>query len=556
MDSSVYARKYMKYKLKYKNLQKSIVQAGGNKYKYRIWHTGIVEFLDEDTKMISKMDAEDKRQLFEFINSNETENQKKVEVGGIFVKIESAYKPISKRSKDTLQIIEVEDDEPAASQAAAPLQPVVLSQAAKPSFSTKEPDIITIMTKYGEYEGFHLNGIPHGKGKLKYTEGHVYTGAFVNGLPNGEGTYEYTNGNIYTGVVENDTPHGKGKLKYTNGDVYTGAFVDGLPEGEGTREYTNGNIYTGAFVDGTPHGEGTLKHPSGDIYTGVFVDGIRSGEGTIKYTDGCVYTGAFVNELPNGKGRLKWPDGDIYEGDFVNGISNGKGKYLYSDGIEYEGNFTNGDADVLKPIQTKKSEPYSITLFINAHGCEVRDLKLPVIYSNIELEYVNSASFGCSNFTLPNMDIAYTSVLFNTKTHIDAVKQYRMKKGKSGVSEHKREYNRMFKFGLRTTDKKPDNYDIFDGIIIIQNTLGMPNNVNLFDLTKQDKINASTEGITRALSETIVPHLTVGKLAMKGLHNTIALSNLLFRINIWFSNNFPGKILNLTIIDNSCRVYC
>ena len=29
MDSSNYARKYMKYKLKYKNLQKSIIQAGG-----------------------------------------------------------------------------------------------------------------------------------------------------------------------------------------------------------------------------------------------------------------------------------------------------------------------------------------------------------------------------------------------------------------------------------------------------------------------------------------------------------------------------------------------
>ena len=469
MDSSDYARKYMKYKLKYKNLQKSIVQAGGLE-------------------------------------------------------------------------IEVLDDEPVASQAAAPLQPVVLSQAAeplqhvsqemvlsqaaKPSFSTKKSDIITITYTYGEYNGFHLNGIPYGKGVLKYTNRDEYWGEFVNGYP-----------------------HGTGALNYADGGKYTGNFINGYRHGTGTMIYTDGIEYTGKFVNGYQHGTGTMKYKSNDETTGYFVNGSINGEGTYTYANG-----------------------DKYIGNYMDGVRDGIGKYVYSDGIIYEGHFTNGNVNILRPIPTIISKPYSITLFINAHGCELRNIELPFSYSNIELKYLNSTTLEHVHSSKSDRDIAYASVLFNTKTHTDAVEQYRIKKGKLNVSKHERKHNRMFGFGINVTREKPNDYDIFDGIIIIQNTLGLPNNVNLFNFTEPSKINDSIDDTITEFSRMLVKGLNVGKIGMVGRPNTIVLSYLLSIINNWFLDIFqkkripeeekipeekiPGEKLNLTIIDNSCRVYC
>jgi hypothetical protein len=594
MDSSSYARKYMKYKLKYKNLQKSIVQAGGNKYKYRIWDTGVVEFVDMEKRIDTNMDEEDKKQLFEFIETNhEKGNNDKIKAKKYKVlMIESGYVPIFKRSLskdislkrlDDLLKIRMENVKPAA---VAPLQHVVLSQAAEPlqaaelSQPAKNTDIKTItLPNVGVYEGTLLEGMPHGKGTLNYFNGDKYTGDFVNGHQHGSGTMKYSNNAEYIGEYVNGIQNGKGTFKFISGDEYTGDFVNEFRHGTGTMKYINGNKYTGDFVydkrsdrgtltfpngdkydgfllEGDPHGKGIMKYNNKDIYKGNFVHGRRHGKGVMKYANKCEYDGDYVYNKRNGIGILTFADGDKYVGNFINGNPHSKGKYVYSDGIIYEGDFTNGDADVLRPVDTKISEPYSITLFMNAHGCEIKDLKLPVIYPNIELQYLNSTDFGCENVSKSDKDIAHASILFNTNTHIEAVEKYRKKKGRSGASKHNREYNRKFGFGSDVTSEKPDNYNIFDGIIIIQNTLGLPNNVNLFNFTKPDRINVSINDTITEFSRMLVE-----KLFMENYHNTLALSALLGIINDWFSRKFqgekiPGKKLNLTIIDNSCRVYC
>ena len=627
MDSSNYAHKYMKYKLKYKNLQKSIVQAGGNKYKYKIWNTGNVEFLDMERRIDTVMDEEDKKQLFEFIKEKEPENYKKsIEKKYKIVEIESAYVPISKRSavgsanpfdlseyqcdtkdpetalvclekviahgktefsilsigriRTTLQDIErlpestltpaqkqrfevckqwahihrilprkmqnehfsrvrdtlprrfdeflakrMTDDKPATSQ---PSAASAAASPAAPSFSAKETNIITVEYDDGTYVGTQLNGKQHGKGTFTWSNGDKYEGDFVNGIRQGKGTYTWSNGNNYEGD-----------------------FVNGIRQGKGTFKTINGYVYMGDFVNGMHHGKGRLEWPNGDVYKGDFVNGMHHGKGRLKWHNGDVYEGAFVNGKTHGKGTFTWSNGDIYKGDFVNGIKQGKGKYLYPDGIVYAGNFSDSKADILVPVPTEKSKPYSITLFINAHGCEIKEMKLANKYPIIQLEYVNSTNFGCSNYSISDRDIAYASILFNTKTHKEAIEQYRVKKGRSGVSNNNRKYDHKFQFGIDVSVENPDNYNIFDGIIIIQNTLGLPNNVNLFNFTNPDIINGSLEGITKDLSI-----MLVGKLFTENVHHTLALSALLDIINHWFSVNFPKEILNLTIIDNSCRVYC
>ena len=686
MDSSDYARKYMKYKLKYKNLQKSIVQAGGN--KYRIWDTGVVELVDMEKRIDTNMDEEDKKQLFEFIEKKEPENYKKsIEKKYKIVEIESAYVPIFKRSaagsanpfdlseyqcntkdpesalmclekviahgKTEFSILSIgrirttlQDIERLPEATLTPTQKVrfdkckqwaqthrilprkmqnahfssvidtlperidkfladrmkgVNSAVSQPAENT---DIKTItLPNVGVYEGTLLMELPYKKGTMKYFNGDEYTGNFSSGQPNGTGTMKYFNGDEYTGNFVNGIIKGEGTYTFDNGDKYVGEYVDNVINGIGKYVYSAGLIYEGHFSSGQPNGTGTLKYFNGDEYTGNFVNGHPNGTGTIKYTNGKEYTGDFMDGHPNGTGILKYADGteytgkfvggkidgigtcklgadkltgyfingtikgegtytfdngDKYEGNFVNGVINGIGKYVYSDGIIYEGHFKNGDADVLRPIDTKISEPYSITLFINAHGCEIKDSKLPVIYPNIDLKYVNSTDFGCVNDSKSDRDIAYASVLFNTntKTHIEAVKQYRKKKGRTGDSKHNREYNHRFQFGINITSEKPDNYDILDGIIIIQNTLGLPNNVNLFDFTKPDRINDSINEIITEFSRSLEHVLFV-----EDGYYKLVLSALLGIIDDWFSRKFqgekiPGKKLILTIIDNSCRKYC
>lgn len=78
----------------------------------------------------------------------------------------------------------------------------------------------------------------------------------------------------------------------------------------------------------------------------------------------------------------------------------------------------------------------------------------------------------------------------------------------------------------------------------------MPNNINLFDFTKENKVNE----YNREFSQ--FSKLFVDKLFIEGIHNTLALSALLDIINIWFTNRFPNELLNLTIVDNTCRVIC
>jgi hypothetical protein len=47
-----------------------------------------------------------------------------------------------------------------------------------------------ITYSYGVYEGDVVNGEPHGRGKMKYSDGHVYEGDcdWENGAENGKGT--------------------------------------------------------------------------------------------------------------------------------------------------------------------------------------------------------------------------------------------------------------------------------------------------------------------------------------------------------------------------------
>ena len=57
------------------------------------------------------------------------------------------------------------------------------------------------------------------------------------GLPNGRGLMKWSDGEEYEGAWSKGVEHGFGKLVFANGDVYEGQFVDGYIKGKGSMRY-------------------------------------------------------------------------------------------------------------------------------------------------------------------------------------------------------------------------------------------------------------------------------------------------------------------------------
>ena len=221
----------------------------------------------------------------------------------------------------------------------------------------------------GVYKGATLNGIPHGKGKMFYSDGDVYDGQFAGGLPNGKGKFIFSSGAEYLGDVVDGDQHGQGKMWFKNGDVYEGSWNYDKMHGKGEYYWEkNDDVYTGDFVNGHRTGYGKLEtysddkegyfernkfmgktygssanrkyvsvHTSEGFYTGYAINGVPYGEGKIKFTNGDTYEGPFIAGQPNGNGKFVFNNGTVYTGGVVDGNQHGYGVMTYAGGGSYEG---------------------------------------------------------------------------------------------------------------------------------------------------------------------------------------------------------------------------
>lgn len=144
------------------------------------------------------------------------------------------------------------------------------------------------------YEGSHIEGVPHGRGRLVYANGDVYEGECVRGAAQGNGTQILSDGSTYHGRWVNNRKHGKGKQIFPDGTSYLGQFRDGQITGEGLMKYKNGDSYRGTFLEGVKHGEGIYEWAKGGKYKGMWFDNQQHGTGTRYYPDGQIYKGNFV----------------------------------------------------------------------------------------------------------------------------------------------------------------------------------------------------------------------------------------------------------------------
>ena len=167
--------------------------------------------------------------------------------------------------------------------------------------------------KYGDtgiYSGDILvtEGLPHGKGCMKYESGREYDGHWVSGQWHGHGKLLNPNGDVYEGEFVLDARHGKGEYRWDNGDVYTGDFSYDRRNGNGKFCFHNGNVYEGEFVDGMFEGFGRYDFGDG-YYEGEWRAGRYHGDGELQYSNGGKYTGEFRESLAHGFGVEMLPDG-------------------------------------------------------------------------------------------------------------------------------------------------------------------------------------------------------------------------------------------------------
>ena len=79
----------------------------------------------------------------------------------------------------------------------------------------------------GYYAGEFKHGKAHGKGTTHYPEFFTYVGEHRDGRGHGLGVNEnHSTGEIYEGFVVNDMKHGRGKLVKSDGTVIEGTWED------------------------------------------------------------------------------------------------------------------------------------------------------------------------------------------------------------------------------------------------------------------------------------------------------------------------------------------
>jgi hypothetical protein len=211
------------------------------------------------------------------------------------------------------------------------------------------------------YEGEWRDGLPHGRGVMRWQNGDVYDGEFDNGQPHGSGTAEavantftFADGRVYTGEFVHGLREGKGKLTQPNGDVYDGQFVHGTVTGFGCLRYAKGpRVYQGLFEHGRKV-KGHLHFPgSRRGYDGEWLDDVPHGSGFMTFANGDFYKGDFAAGELHGVGCLRYqsPAGKIYYGQFLRGQPCGRG-FLY----EPEG--VNDEGSEVEPTEAKITEGY------------------------------------------------------------------------------------------------------------------------------------------------------------------------------------------------------
>lgn len=126
----------------------------------------------------------------------------------------------------------------------------------------------------------------------------------------------YNDGKYVGALNKLRLPHGLGKIRYSNGITYDGSWIQGRKEGvNGIWTNVNGEKYHGEFLDDDIEGSGEYSFGDGSKIVADFVKGKAEGDGQCFDKDGgLIYEGTFKSGEYNGFGYLIENNGCSYEG--------------------------------------------------------------------------------------------------------------------------------------------------------------------------------------------------------------------------------------------------
>jgi hypothetical protein len=229
---------------------------------------------------------------------------------------------------------------------------------AKPRIrSTPQPHTIVLS---------HPEPVVDGQGR----EG-MYKGIMQDNLPQGVGTIKYQQHPDfmleYEGFWVQGMKHGFGRVTYMTGDSYQGEFVQNKKHGQGELKLADGRQFRGQFHQDLPHStSGKEKfrviYPKNDLYLGHYENGVRSGPGKFTWVDGGYYDGMWNDGLYSGSGELVTAT-TMYKGEFQHGSYHGAGtltNLVNNNELVYEGQWKEGlpeDDDVISNMLLHIPQP-------------------------------------------------------------------------------------------------------------------------------------------------------------------------------------------------------
>lgn len=192
------------------------------------------------------------------------------------------------------------------------------------------------------YRGFYKDGLFHGWGLVKYSNGDIFKGAFEEGEIQGVGIIEFAgvSRTVYAEFEEGEL-NGYGFI-LENGDV---AEVNKYKNGEVVKtmhgDYLNNKSH-GNCRGNCKSGFGLEAYGEKDYYFGFFAGNAYTAVGVRVFADGEVYKGGMKNNKRNGFGEYHYTSGNKYIGMWKGGDRHGPGAFIYTDGSEKKGYFKNG----------------------------------------------------------------------------------------------------------------------------------------------------------------------------------------------------------------------
>ncbi len=190
-----------------------------------------------------------------------------------------------------------------------------------------------------EYDGFFLNGKPHGYGRKKWARGGAYSGEWNNGKFHGFGVYDAPDGNRFVGNWYFGSRVGYGEMVWKDGDTYQGEWLDNKPNGTGTLRKRGRFTYSGQFLNGKRHGFGICSEDNDDKYEGLWLNGTRSGPGVMVFANGSTFRGLFSDDKPV-HGEIIFANGDCFIGSLSSDSAEESSRLTLASGSFYEGKWS------------------------------------------------------------------------------------------------------------------------------------------------------------------------------------------------------------------------